>query len=93
MIRPLLILLWLKDSFLLDNDEPQPHLPVTAMSSKHGPEGLTAAKPAQPSAPNTAGLSTVEPPAGGAGENTSIKGQPAVFYSVPVCTNKASVCL
>eukprot|EP00064_Thunnus_orientalis_P000407 superscaffoldBa00000020_g407 len=48
-----------------DADEPQPHLPVTAMSTKPSPEGLLAAKPAQTpaSVPKAA-----EAPTGEAGE-------------------------
>ncbi|KAM9846985.1 uncharacterized protein ACBR49_010231 [Aulostomus maculatus] len=49
-------------------DEPQPHLPVTAMTTRPGPEGLLAAKPAQSPASvhRTAGHSAAEAPAGDA---------------------------
>ncbi|XP_038563761.1 smoothelin-like protein 2 [Micropterus salmoides] len=52
-----------------DADEPQPHLPVTAMKTKPSPEGLIATKPAQcpASVPNAAGHSTAEAPTGEAG--------------------------
>ncbi|KAF1378240.1 hypothetical protein PFLUV_G00188500 [Perca fluviatilis] len=49
-----------------DADEPQPHLPVTAMTTKPGPEGQVATKPAQSPAlvPKAAGHSTAEAPTG-----------------------------
>ncbi|XP_028451961.1 smoothelin-like protein 2 isoform X3 [Perca flavescens] len=52
-----------------DADEPQPHLPVTAMTTKPGPEGLVATKPAQSPAlvPKAAGHSTAEAPTGTSG--------------------------
>ncbi|XP_054482319.1 smoothelin-like protein 2 [Anoplopoma fimbria] len=47
-----------------DTDEPQPHLPVTAMKIKPSPEGLFATKPTQSPAlvPKAAGHPTAEAP-------------------------------
>ncbi|KAA8586568.1 hypothetical protein FQN60_000404 [Etheostoma spectabile] len=60
-----------------DADEPQPHLPVTAMTTKPGPEGLVATKPALSPAlvPKAAGHSTAEAPTGTSGTKVS-KEQP-----------------
>ncbi|XP_034745938.1 smoothelin-like protein 2 [Etheostoma cragini] len=60
-----------------DADEPQPHLPVTAITTKPGPEGLVATKPAQCPAlvPKAAGHSTAEAPTGTSGTKVS-KEQP-----------------
>ncbi|XP_040006953.1 smoothelin-like protein 2 [Xiphias gladius] len=59
-----------------DADEPQPHLPVTAMTTKTNPEGLLATKSAQSlaSVPKAAGHSTTEAPTGEAGEYPFIRG-------------------
>ncbi|KAI3373965.1 hypothetical protein L3Q82_022534, partial [Scortum barcoo] len=45
-----------------DADEPQPHLPITAMTTKPGSEGLIGIRPAPSAAPvpKAAGLSTAE---------------------------------
>ncbi|XP_044077305.1 smoothelin-like protein 1 isoform X2 [Siniperca chuatsi] len=54
-------------------EEPQPHLPITAMTTKPSPEGLIATKPAQcpASVPKAAGHSTAEAPTGEAREHVS----------------------
>lgn len=60
-----------------DADEPQPHLPVTAMTTKPSPEGLIVTKPAQSPASvhKAAGLSTAEALTGEAGEYSFVRGQ------------------
>lgn len=51
-----------ENSKLQDAAESQPHLPVTAMSSKPGPEGPTAASTTLTPSPASALHSTTEPP-------------------------------
>lgn len=60
-----------------DADEPQPHLPVTAMTTKPSQEGLNATKPAQSpaSVTNATGHFTGEAPTGEVGEYSFIRGQ------------------
>ncbi|XP_031163978.1 smoothelin-like protein 1 isoform X2 [Sander lucioperca] len=64
-----------------DADEPQPHFPVTAMTTKPGPEGLVATKPAQSPAlvPKAAGHSTAEAPTGTSGTKVP-KEQPGSVF-------------
>nr|XP_046267604.1 smoothelin-like protein 2 [Scatophagus argus] len=59
-----------------DADEPQAHLPVTAMTTKPSPDCLMATKPAQSAAsvPKAAGHSTAASPAGEAGDYSFIRG-------------------
>lgn len=56
-----------------DADEPLPHLPVSAMTTKPSAEGPLAAKPAQ-SAASAAGHSAAVAATGDAGENSSARG-------------------
>ncbi|XP_051257689.1 smoothelin-like protein 2 [Dicentrarchus labrax] len=62
-----------------DADEPQPHLPVTAMTTKPSPEGLIATKPVPSPAPvpKAAVHCTAEAPTGDAGEYSFIRGASA----------------
>uniref|UniRef100_A0A3Q3RJM8 Smoothelin-like protein 2 n=1 Tax=Mastacembelus armatus TaxID=205130 RepID=A0A3Q3RJM8_9TELE len=59
-----------------DADEPQAHLPVSAMTTKPSSEGLLAAKPAQSpaSVSKSAGRPAAEAPAGETGEYSFVRG-------------------
>ncbi|XP_071362122.1 smoothelin-like protein 2 isoform X1 [Trachinotus anak] len=59
-----------------DTNEPKPHHPVTAMTTKASPEGLLTTKSAQSPAlvPKAANHSAAEPPIGEAGEYSFIRG-------------------
>ncbi|TMS14245.1 Smoothelin-like protein 2 [Larimichthys crocea] len=63
-----------------DADEPQPHLPVTAMTTKPSQEGLIATKPAQSpaSVTNATGHFTGEATTGEVGEYSFIRGTSSV---------------
>lgn len=65
-----------------DADEPQPHLPITAMTTKPSPEGLTATI----AAPSPASLPKAEAPTGEAGDYPFMRGQlVAPLHYVIVC--------
>lgn len=57
----------------LDADEPQPHLPVSAMTTKASPESVLAAKPAQSSS-SAAGPCMTVAPTGDTGEYSATRG-------------------
>lgn len=74
-------------SLLLVADEPQPHLPVTAMTTQPSPEGLISTKPAPGPAlvPKAAGHSAAEAPTGEAEAYSSIRGHPVGCFTAVYC--------